>query len=105
MYRTANGELVQITSRETILNVRNGHQLHLGRQQVLSLGVAFVVPKASPLKASAMPIICTKQCCNKEFQRDFHMAVAWWMDTGIYAKMLSDVLTDLGEVERGDVTN
>ena len=33
------------------------------------------------------------------------MAVAWWMDTGIYAKMLSDVLTDLGEIERGDVTN
>ena len=56
-FRTANGELVQITSRETILNVRNGHQLHLGRQQVLSLGVAFVVPKASPLKASAMPIM------------------------------------------------
>ena len=37
----------------------------------------------------------------RPFQRDFHMAVAWWMDTGIYAKMLSDVLTDLGEFESG----
>ena len=31
----------------------------------------------------------------KILQRDFHMAVAWWMDTGIYAKMLSDVLLQI----------
>ena len=72
---------------------------------MLSLGVAFVVPKASPLKAS-FPMFkenTTLEKITKSLQRDFHMAVAWWMDTGIYAKMLSDVLLLIDsrrEVER-----
>ena len=57
---------------------------------------SFFLPKASPLYVSKLQMSESLHCTLYNmifplFQKDFYMAVSWWVDTGLYQKMRSDV--------------
>ena len=43
-------------------------------------------------------IVCVASMKNYDasFQRDLNMAIAWWLDTGIYFKMEADITSEYG---------
>ena len=69
-----------------------GDKVYIGNEQILNWGYAFILPKASPLKAGFDYITCCGTLLTIKLQESLLMAIAWWKDTGILAKMLSDVL-------------
>ena len=89
-YRILNSEVVQLGSLEFKLYF--GDKVYIGSEQILNWGYAFILPKASPLKAGFDSVTFCGARFSIVLQESLLMAVAWWKDTGISAKMLSDVL-------------
>ena len=75
------------------------NKLYVGKEIIWSRLSAFYLPKASPFEVRiTVSIVCVVSMQNNtaSFQRDLNMAIAWWLDTGIYFKMEADIKSEYG---------
>ena len=75
------------------------NKLYVGKEIIWSRLSAFYLPKASPFEVRiTVSIVCVVSMQNNtaSFQRDLNMAIAWWLDTGIYFKMEADITSEYG---------
>ena len=75
------------------------NKLYVGKEIIWSRLSAFYLPKASPFEVRiTVSIVCVVSMQNNtaSFQRDLNMAIAWWLDTGIYLKMEADIKSEYG---------
>ena len=64
------------------------------KEKLWVLPGTFTVPKSSPLYARIMEAKYNVHVLTiLSFQRDFNVAVASWLDSGIYQKMKNDIIT------------
>ena len=76
--------------------------IYASKEKVYSDLAAFVLPKGSPLKASA-EVVCFYAYFSIGhylifLQTDFNEAVAWWVATGINLKMLAEYEAQYGSI-------
>ena len=85
-----------------VLATGTKHKLYLSKEIVWSRLAAFYLPKASPFEVRIRAYTgCLFRCVINHnnvasFQRDLNIAIAWWVDTGIYFKMEADIKSEYG---------
>ena len=86
-------ELIHVSTE--VVQQYFGDKVYMGKEQILSWGYAFILPKSSPLKASCFShkYASIGAATTSISQEDFLMTVAWSKDTGILAKMLDTMTT------------